>query len=272
MSSFSKYYEYCALYKKYVDALRAQSIKLHPDKLKELSDMRKISVETLEKVGAFYIGSMTEMLLPQFIDSVASLGVISATNGKPIFEERWVFPIKDICNNITNLVGYKRDAEVRYLYGTGKYYNRSDDFYGAETLGHIYDVGWAILVEGITDRLAVLDQGFDNCLASCGTADSSIKMGQLARTKHGVVFIHDRDTAGDGTRKHWIVPRGIRLNIVTGDKDIDSYLHSPNDYAEMQSRAFEFKQVIGECEAFLRKGVCLGGSKDRYTIESATLM
>lgn len=271
MGDFDSYYKHCELYGRYVKALKEQSKQKYPDKIQELSDLRKISVQTLEQAGTFYIGNMAEMLLPEFFDHIGEFGVISETNGKPIFEGRWVFPISDFCGNVTNLVGYKRDAEVRYLYGTGKYYSRSDDFYGAEDLRTIYKMGWGILVEGITDRLAVVDSGHRNCLATCGTGNSSIKMTQLARVKYGIIFIHDRDSAGDSTRKHWVVPRGVRVNIVSGDKDIDAYLHSNNDAQEIASRAQEFESVIASCVDFLKKGVCLGGDIKHPIIESITL-
>lgn len=271
MVDFSNYNKYCQAYADYVGKLRHNSLLAYPEKLQELADMRRMKVETLEKAGIFYIGDSKEMIIKEHFDNLKLFGVINELNDKPIYNERWIIPIKDICGNYTNLVGYKRDADVRYMYATGKYYSRSDDFYGAQKLKYIYQVGWVVVVEGITDCLALEDVGIMNSLATCGTAANMLKMTQLSRVKYGVVFIHDRDSAGDGTRKHWIVPRCIRLNIATGDKDIDAYLHSPDMIEERDNRSEWLLRVLGDCHEFLKKGRCIGGDMEKPIVEDVTL-
>lgn len=270
--AFERYNKYCERFSMYVDKLRQNSKLLYPDKLHELADIRRMDVNVLDKLGVFYIGKMVEMLLPEFIDDVKNFGVISETNDKPIFEERWVFPIKDYCGNVINLVGYKRGAEVRYVYGTGKYYDRSNDFYGAENLKLIYDVGWGVVVEGITDCAALRCAGIWNSLATCGTTKSALKMQQLSRARYGIIFIHDRDAAGDGTRTHWIVPRFLRLDILSGDKDIDAYLHSSDSIEERKLRQENLTMTLGECVQWLKQGRCIGGDISKPAWISATLM
>lgn len=99
----------------YVSELQERSNK---DKIKEFAEFRGFGLRTVEDAGIFYIGDMTEMLLPSYLDRIGTLGVISETNYKPIFRDRWVIPIKNENGLIQNLVGYSPSADERYIYGT----------------------------------------------------------------------------------------------------------------------------------------------------------
>lgn len=251
-----EYERYCERFNSYVTKLRSNSKVLHPEKIHELSEIRLIPEETLESAGVFYIGAMEEMVLPDFVDSLPEFGVVSNTNNMVIFRERYVIPIYDSAGNILNLVGYSYLSDVRYVYGTAKYYRRGDDFYGLEGNSKVYESGWAVVVEGFTDRLALLGIGVDNVYAWCGTAASDDKIRQLSRLEHGVVFIHDRDKAGDITRKHWITPRCVRLNISNGCKDIDEFLHKREiDDNERLRRKAAVLDVLLDCKEWLLSSV-----------------
>ena len=252
-----RYDEYSNKFRKYVNGLIEQSRRLYPTALQILADRRRMPKRIFEEAEVFYIGKMQEMLLPEFIDDIGMFGVINANNERPIFEERWVFPIKDYCGNIINLVGYTWMHDVRYVYGTGKYYERSNDFYGAERLNAIYKEGWGIVVEGITDCVALRSIGMWNSLAWCGTTKSVVKVNQLERLKFGAIFIHDRDEAGDKTREHWIIPRCARINIASGNKDIDEYLHSREitSNEELESRETELRLTVMDSSNWLKQGL-----------------
>ena len=229
----SEYENHVAKFNKYVEQIRAIAKQKYPDALKELGERRGFDVEMLDKLSVFYVGDMRELVLPQFIDNLKEFGVVSETNGRPIFEDRYVFPIKDCFGNVINLVGYTWKSDVRYVYGTAKYYERHIDMYGMEFMAYIFKVGWCILVEGITDKIALNNVGVYNVLASCGTANSPCRMELLSRLEYGVAFIYDRDDAGWECRKHWIVPRYIEVNISNGDKDIDQYLRNKDNIENM---------------------------------------
>ena len=270
-TAIKEYGRHTKAYREYVNVLKEISEKNWPGKLEELAERRKMPVEVFRKAETFYIGNMAAMVVPEFMGMLTEFGVINSTSNTPIFENRWIFPIKDSNKNIINLVGYTWNHDVRYLYGTGKYYERSNDMYGAENIDLIYKTGWGVLVEGITDCLALRSIGVENSLASCGTTDSPVKMQILGRTKYGMVFIHDRDEAGDGTRKHWIVPRAVRLDIASGQKDIDEYLHKYEDDADRQSREEELLLRLDECESWLKGGLCKG-DKQHSIIKNMTLV
>ena len=206
----------------YVHTLKLNSNK---DKLKDFSEMRRIPMKELEESDIFFIGDMAEMIRPEFIDEIGQFGVISATNNKPIFHNRWVIPIKNQYGLVENLVGYSRDADERYVYGTANYYDRQNTLYGLENIELAYELGWAILVEGITDAMRVRSLGYKNTFAACGTMKSEHKMKVLDRCRYGIIRIPDRDSAGRKTKGHWTTSRYVTLNVPVTYKDVDETVY-----------------------------------------------
>lgn len=219
--------QYLTEYAEYVKIVRELSWTQHQDKLLELVERRGIPLETIKEHEIFYIQTYQELMVPQFIDKLESFGLINELNHMPIFHERWIIPIKDFSGNILNLVGYSPDVDNRYLYGNAKYYDRKNDMFGMENYSEAYDLGWAVYVEGITDCIALRSLGYKNVFASCGTMVSDIKMRHLNRLRYGVIFITDRDKAGQNTLKHWRINCCVYLaiSIETRFKDIDDYIN-----------------------------------------------
>lgn len=197
--------------------------------LEHFAEMRKMPIETIKSSDIFYIGDATEMLLPSYLGKVEDYGVISPTNKKPIFHNRYVMPIKDIDGRVLNVVGYSKEADERYVYGTAKYYRRRETMYGLENLPLAYEMGYAILTEGITDTIRVRSLGFPNTFANCGTHDSDLIMKQLNRCRYGVIKIPDRDAAGKRAAKKWVCNRSITLNTFIAYKDIDEMCRESQD-------------------------------------------
>lgn len=217
----------------YVNELRARA----GDKmLDKFSEMRQFSIETIKENNIFYIGDATEMLIPSYLNKVESFGVISTTNKKPIFHNRFVMPIKDIDGKVLNLVGYSKEADERYVYGTARYYRRRETMYGLENLEMAYNLGYAILTEGITDAICLRNLGFKNSFANCGTHKSDFIMKQLNRCRNGVIKVPDRDAAGKKAASRWKCNRSITLNTFIAYKDID----------EMCKSSIENKELVRE--------------------------
>lgn len=227
--------EYSQKLSNYVNALSRRSNK---EKLAELSEFRHLPLEALEEADIFYIGSMAEMLLPLYLNDIKDFGVISSTNKKPIFTERWVMPIKDTDGLVQNLVGYSPSADERYIYGTSRYYRRRDTLYGLENLKIAYDLGYAVLTEGITDTIRLRSLGIKNCFAMCGTHKSDFIFKQLNRCRYGLIRIPDRDEAGKLTEKHWKVNRFVTLHTHLLYKDSDEMLRQ-DENIELFMRYFE---------------------------------
>lgn len=201
--------------------------------LMAFSEIRNIPIEEIKRSDIFYVGDATELLLPTYIDKVDSFGVISPTNKKPIFHNRYVIPIKDVNGKILNFVGYSKEADERYVYGTARYYRRRETMYGLENLKYAYELGFAYLTEGITDTIRVRSLGRRNCFANCGTHESAFIMNQLNRCEHGVIKIPDRDAAGKRAAKKWVCYRGIILNVHIAFKDIDEMCRESTENQEI---------------------------------------
>jgi DNA primase len=202
----------------YTNSLRARA---GSKKLDYFAELRKFPREVIDEQRIFYIEDATEMLLPAYIDKIEDFGVISPTNKRPIFHNRFVMPIMDINGNILNLVGYSKEADERYVYGTAKYYRRRETMYGLENLKLAYELGYAIVTEGITDAIRLRSLGYKNTFAMCGTHKSEFIMKQLDRCRYGVIRVPDRDEAGQKAVKKWVCNRHITLNTFVIYKDID---------------------------------------------------
>lgn len=222
-------------YNNYTDELTEYTMALKSragDKmLQYFADLRQIPLDEIIRSDIFYIDDATEMLLPQYLNKVESFGVISPTNKKPIFHNRFVMPIKDIDGRVLNLVGYSKEANERYVYGTAKYYRRRETMYGLENLPLAYELGYGILTEGITDTIRVRSLGdkYRVSFANCGTHKSEFIMKQLNRCRFGVIKIPDRDVPGQKALRGWVTYRGITLNTFVAYKDIDEMCRESED-------------------------------------------
>lgn len=216
--------------------------------LANLAEFRNFPLETIKELGIFYIGDAVEMLIPTYLKYVDELGVISPTNKKPIFHDRFIIPIKDIHGNILTLVGYNKEAQERYIYGTSRYYRRRDTLYGLEKLETAYKLGYAIVTEGITDTIMLRSLGYEPVFAMCGTHSSDFIIRQLNRCRYGVIKVPDRDEAGLRASKKWDFNRSITLNTFIKYKDIDSLCRESDENKEWA------KEYINICIDWILQG------------------
>lgn len=253
-SAISEMEQYTNEFSEYVENLRQRS---NPAMQAYFAEMRHFDVETVRENGIFYIGDATEMLIPAYLGIVEDFGVISPTNKKPIFHNRYVMPIKDVNGKVLNLVGYSKIADERYVYGTAKYYRRRETMYGLENLKLAYQLGYAILTEGITDTICLRNLGYKNTFANCGTHNSDFIINQLNRCRYGVIKVPDRDAAGVRANKKWKCLRSITLNTFIKFKDID----------EMCKESDEMKQIVREYMDYCVEWIT---SKEHNGLQSAS--
>lgn len=225
----------------YVNELRERADK---EKTDSFASMRNMPIDIVRDSGIFYVGKMTEMLLPDYIDELVDFGVISPTNNKPIFNNRWVIPIKDTDGLVVNLVGYSKEANERYIYGTSKYYQRRNTLYGLENMNLAYKMGYSIRTEGITDALRLRSLGYPNTFAMCGTHKSEHINDMFNRLRYGVINIPDRDKPGKQAEKGWVTNRYITLRTSILFKDSDEMLRT-EEHREI------FKVYMDECIRYI---------------------
>ena len=104
--------------------------------------------------------------------------------------------LKNINLNSIDFKGFLSEKEdVKYLNSPETLlFEKSKIFYGSyQTLPNIRKQNFAILVEGQTDFLRLVEQGFDNVLATSGTAFSSKHAIALKKYTNRVILCYDSD-------------------------------------------------------------------------------
>lgn len=241
--------EYNTKLTNYTDCLRSRSSE---KALANFAETRGYSLDFLKSIGVFYVGDEAEMLIPKFMNDLKELGVISLTNNKPIFSNRYVIPIHDENHLVQNLVGYSADSKERYVYGLGKYYLRRDTYYGMENMKKAFELGWAIVTEGITDSWVYRSSNIDNAFANCGTHSNKLGVDLLNHLRYGVIVIPDRDSAGEKAFKRWKFDRVIRVNTSIAFKDSDEMCR--NNARNKEILLDVIRQVVDELTSRDRTG------------------
>jgi DNA primase len=230
-------YNFRKKFTEYVNTLYKLSNK---EMQEEFARIRQIPINSIKENDIFWVGNSAELMIPEYIGLLEKFGLVSEANNKPIFNNRWVIPIKDKDNLVQALVGYSNASDNKYVYSTTDYYLRGDSLYGEEQLEQTMKDGYAVLVEGITDAIHVRSLGFNNIYANCGSRKGTVNFLRLNRLKHGLIRICDRDRAGDGTKKRWITDRYIDLVTPPQFKDSDEVLKNV-EYKEI------FREYLEEC-------------------------
>ena len=122
------------------------------------------------------------------------------------FRERIIFPIRDASGNAVGLGGRYLVAEGDTADHGPKYLNSPATplFDKSRTLylidrakGPIRRAGQAVIVEGYTDALIAHQAGFDNVVASLGTALTPGQVALLTRYARRIALAYDVDAAGE---------------------------------------------------------------------------
>ena len=148
------------------------------------------------------------------------------------FRDRLMFPIIDVRGNVIAFGGrvIKKDSEAaKYLNSPETLiFNKRKNLFGlnlAKKTKHPY----FILVEGNIDVVALHQYGFDNAVASLGTALTDEQAALLSKYTDQVVLIYDGDNAGQNATKRAIPileKAGIQVKVLQlrDAKDPDEFL------------------------------------------------
>lgn len=189
--------------------------------------------------------------------SAAFLCGISKKNGRPFdyFRNRIIFPIIDVTGNVIAFGGRVMDDS------TPKYLNTSDTpaFKKSRSL---FALNFAksvcaerlILCEGYMDVIACHAHGFENAVATLGTAITPDQARVMSKYTKQVVIAYDSDSAGQKATARAMrllaeVGLDVRVLRIPGAKDPDEFLKKNGSLANEkfkllleQSRAgFDFK-------------------------------
>ena len=166
-----------------------------------------------------------------------SEGEEDAPNGKRYdrFRDRIMFPIRSVQGDVIGFGGRVLDkGEPKYLNSPETpVFSKGRELYGLhEARAAVRQRGYALVVEGYMDVVALAQSGFGNAVATLGTACTAEHVQKLFRFTEAVVFSFDGDAAGrraagralEASLPHASDTRSIKFLFLPSEHDPDSYV------------------------------------------------
>jgi DNA primase len=153
------------------------------------------------------------------------------------FRDRIMFPIRSVQGDVIGFGGRVLDrGEPKYLNSPETpVFSKGRELYGLfEGRAAIRQRGYALVVEGYMDVVALAQSGFGNAVATLGTACTADHLQKLFRFTESVVFSFDGDKAGrraagralEASLPHATDTRTIRFLFLPTEHDPDSYVRN----------------------------------------------
>jgi DNA primase len=179
---------------------------------------------------------------PQLVE--AGLVVVQGEDRDPAeqkrydrFRDRVMFPIRAVTGEVIGFGGRVLDGgEPKYLNSPETpVFVKGRELYGLfEARQAMRTQGYALVVEGYMDVVALAQLGFPNAVATLGTACTEEHVRKLFRFTDSVVFSFDGDTAGrraatralEAALPHATDLRTVRFLFLPPEHDPDSYIRA----------------------------------------------
>jgi DNA primase len=189
------------------------------------------------------------------------------------FRDRIMFPIRNVQGEVIGFGGRVLDkGEPKYLNSPETpVFSKGRELYGLyEGRQGLRQRGYALVVEGYMDVVALAQHGFNNAVATLGTACTAEHVQKLFRFTESVVFSFDGDAAGrraagralEAALPHATDVRSVKFLFLPSEHDPDSYVR------ELGAEAFErcvaeaiplSRQLLESCS----EGLDLGSAEGR---------
>lgn len=167
---------------------------------------RELSDETMQKFGLGYSDQYSDDLYrylrskgydDNILKDSGLVTIDEARGGRDKFWNRAMFPIMDANNRVIGFGGrVMGDGEPKYLNSPEtKIFDKSRNLYGLNIARHSRK-DYLLLCEGYMDVISLHQAGFDNAVASLGTALTSGHANLLKRYTREVFLTYDSDGAG----------------------------------------------------------------------------
>lgn len=220
---------------------------------------RGLDRAAIERFGLGYAPSGGEVLLrhlrgkfPEKVVEVSGLISRDAT-GRPYdrFRKRVMFPIANDAGRVVAFGGralgeempkYMNSPETPIYVKSGVLYN----FHAAKE--SIRQLGFAVMVEGYMDAIAVVRAGVTNVVASCGTSLTENQLRLVGRFTRRIVMNYDPDTAGQTATERslaLLLEQGFDARVLRlpGGADPDKFIR--------EQGAAAYQKLLAGAPAFL---------------------
>jgi DNA primase len=162
------------------------------------------------------------------------------------FRDRVMFPIRAVSGEVIGFGGrVLDDSKPKYINSPETpVFSKGRELYGLfEARQALRDKGYALVVEGYMDVVALAQSGFPNAVATLGTACTADHVQKLFRFTDAVVFSFDGDAAGrraagralEAALPHATDLRSVRFLFLPPEHDPDSFVR------ELGPQAFDAK-------------------------------
>lgn len=219
---------------------------------------RGFSKENISKYAVGYfpggqtnIKSLLKAMLKQGIlaDDLIKCSIIMESKGSfySPFEERIMFPISDQLGRFCGFGGrvFKENDDRAKYYNSheNSYFNKGSLLYGLDLAKKtIQEKGYAFLVEGYTDCIAMAQSGYQNSIAALGTACTIEHLKLLSRFAQKIYVLYDGDQAGQKailrlTEMCWNVNMEVRVVSLLDKEDPASFLNKNGDLQKLVDSA-----------------------------------
>ena len=244
------------------------------DAMAYLRESRQLDMATIKHFGLGYspndfFALTKKMRSLGFTDEELIAGFLCKKSQKTgnlfdLYRNRVIFPIIDTSGNIVAFGGRVMDgSEPKYL--------NSSDTQAFKKSRHLFALNYArkacsermILCEGYMDVIALHAAGFENAVATLGTAITSEQARIFAKYTKRVIICYDSDKAGQNAAQKAMRLLGevgvdVRVIKLQGAKDPDEYIkkfgaQSFRKCLDESKTGFEFKleKILGEHDVSL---------------------
>ena len=233
--------------------------------LKYFAD-RRLSPQTIKKYGLGYSSDswneLTDLLRSKGYSEDEIIDAWLAGRGRngrlfDMFRNRVMFPIVDLRGNVIGFGGrVLDDSKPKYL-NTGKtpVFDKGSNLFSMN-FAKDAPVKRLILCEGYMDVIAVNQAGFENVVATLGTAITPDQARLISHYAEEVIIAYDSDGAGQrATQKaiNHFADVGLRTRILhmEGAKDPDEFIKKfgPNRFRMLIDQSFDANTfMLDKCE------------------------
>ena len=195
-------------------------------------------------------------------ESLFELGMFKRSEDGSIyamFRQRIMIPIRNRWGRIiaytARYIGKNEKAPKYINSSTSIVYSKGKTLFGIDRASRQRDADYFIVVEGAPDVLRMQSVGYENTVATLGTAWTDSQFEQLKRFTSSLCFIPDSDTVdgkqyGPGfeavmangasaiKKGFHVTVRELPFAVQNRKNDADSYIHCKEDYSSLKEKHF----------------------------------